>query len=205
VLYFHKSPAIFKKLLPEAIFKIESSEKLVYLSFDDGPTPEVTPWVLHCLEQYNAKATFFCLGKNVQLYPDIYQSIVDKGHAVGNHTFSHLNAWKYSTQKYAEDIENCAQYVNSKLFRPPYGRIKPQQLKLLSKKYSVIMWDIQTGDFNARLNRERAISECKKGIEPGSIILMHDSVKARQNLQYILPRLLEFLKDENYSCEPIKQ
>ncbi|WBL25983.1 polysaccharide deacetylase family protein [Zunongwangia sp. HGR-M22] len=196
-----KYPWILKKLYPKRLSRIPS-EKTLYLSFDDGPIPEVTPWVLEQLEKYAAKATFFCIGDNVRKHPEVFRQIEAKGHTIGNHTFNHLDGWKTSTSDYLENFKKAEQIIQSqlhnlfpseeKLFRPPYGKIKNKQASEITKLgYKIVMWDVITGDFDAKYDEEKCLKNAKKLIRPGSIVVFHDSLKAEKNLKYVLPRLLE--------------
>jgi peptidoglycan/xylan/chitin deacetylase (PgdA/CDA1 family) len=205
-----KAHWIIKKLFSNYIWNIPNSENKVYLTFDDGPTPEITEWVLSNLKEYNAKATFFCIGDNVRKYPEIFQKVINEGHSIGNHTFNHLNGWKTSTKDYIENTNRCEEETrNSKLetrtlFRPPYGKIKPSQSKILRKLgYKIIMWDIISYDFDATISKEQCLENVLKNVQSGSIIVFHDSKKAFTNLEYVLPRTLEFFKEKGLVCEKI--
>jgi len=175
----------------------------VFLTFDDGPTPVVTPWVLDQLEEAGAKGTFFCLGRNVDKHPEIYNRILTGGHSVGNHSYSHLKGFRSSIHRYMDDIRLASDMIDSKLFRPPYGRIFPGQVKAVLEQYDIIMWDVLSIDYNAGLSGERVLQNVTRNVKPGSIIVFHDSEKAAQNLYYALPRTIEFLKQEGYSMMPI--
>lgn len=183
------------KLFPELIWHLssreESKENHLYLTFDDGPTPEVTPWVLDCMKEYNAKATFFCLGRNVERYPEIYKQILDEGHMVGNHTYSHLKGWNTSNSEYLNDISLAGQIVESNLFRPPYGRVRKTQIREIRKDYNIVMWDVLSQDYNGSITPQKCLENVESNIKPGSIIVFHDSDKARKNLYYTLPQILE--------------
>ncbi|MFC7357882.1 polysaccharide deacetylase family protein [Jejudonia soesokkakensis] len=184
-------PKVMRWMYPKRIWAFSRSEPKIYLTFDDGPIPEVTPWVLDLLKEYNAKATFFCIGENVQKHPEIYNRIIAEGHSVGNHTFHHLNGWKTNTSTYIEDVSKAAEYIDSKLFRPPYGRITSNQAKQLKKKgYRIIMWDVLSYDFEASVSEEKCLHNVLNNIENGSIVVFHDSVKAEKNLRYVLPKVL---------------
>jgi len=205
-----KTHWIFKKLFSNYVWDIPNNENKVYLTFDDGPTPEITEWVLSKLNEYNAKATFFCIGDNIRKYPEIFQKVINEGHSIGNHTFNHLNGWKTNTNNYIENAMRCDNETrNSKLetqnlFRPPYGKIKPSQSKILRKLgYKIIMWDVISYDFDATISKEQCLENVLKNVKSGSIIVFHDSKKAFFNLEYVLPRTLEFLKDKGYVCERI--
>ena len=175
----------------------------VVLTFDDGPTPGVTPWVLNCLEEADAKATFFCLGRNVDKHPEIYNQILAAGHSVGNHSYSHLKGFRSSVRRYMDDIHLASGMIDSKLFRPPYGRIFPGQVKAVLQQYDIIMWDVLSIDYNTGLNGQRVLQNVTNNVKPGSIIVFHDSDKASENLYYALPRTLEFLREEGYNMKLI--
>jgi peptidoglycan/xylan/chitin deacetylase (PgdA/CDA1 family) len=199
-----------KKLFSNYVWSLPNNENKVYLTFDDGPTPEITEWTLAQLKKYNAKATFFCIGDNIRKYPEIFQKVVNEEHPIGNHTFNHLNGWKTSTQNY---IENARLYEiehyklstkNCKLFRPPYGKIKPSQSKILRKLgYKIIMWDVLSEDYDISVSPEKCLENVLKNVTSGSIIVFHDSQKAYRNLEFALPRTLEFLKEKGFVCEKI--
>jgi peptidoglycan/xylan/chitin deacetylase (PgdA/CDA1 family) len=176
----------------------------VYLTFDDGPHPVVTPWVLKQLEKYGAKATFFCLGKNVEQYPETYQMILDAGHSVGNHTYSHQKGFRMSTLRYIEDVAFAANYIHSELFRPPYGQISRTQIKRLSQHYRIVMWTVMSRDYSQYVNGETCFLNATKGVEPGAIIGFHDSLKSFDNLKYALPKVLQFYKERNINLRAIK-
>ena len=164
----------------------------LYLSFDDGPNSEVTPWVLDTLKKYNAKATFFCIGKKAETNPEIYSQILAQGHSVGNHSYSHPNGWKTSFSEYIEDVARCSIAIKSKLFRPPYGRIGLRQmLALQKKKYRIVLWDVLSGDFDPKLSKEQCLKNVLQNSKNGSIIVFHDSEKAFEKLSFVLPLVLE--------------
>ena len=194
-MLFVKTPILIMKLFPELIWHLssreESKENHLYLTFDDGPNPEVTPWVLDCMKEYNAKATFFCLGRNVERYPEIYKQILDEGHMVGNHTYSHLKGWNTSNSEYLNDISLAGQIVESNLFRPPYGRVRKTQIREIRKDYNIVMWDVLSQDYNGSITPQKCLENVESNIKPGSIIVFHDSDKARKNLYYTLPQILE--------------
>lgn len=194
-----KPPFWLRKLYYSLVWEGASSEKVIYLTFDDGPTPEVTHWVLQQLKDFNAQATFFCIGRNVDRHPEIYRQILDHGHAVGNHTYSHLNGWKSGLQEYIDDIELASQMVTSSLFRPPYGRIRRKQIQLLKKQgYKIFMWDVLAEDYNAALTPSQCLSNVTKNVQPGSIVVFHDSLKASKNLYPVLPAVLKHFSDKGY-------
>jgi peptidoglycan/xylan/chitin deacetylase (PgdA/CDA1 family) len=200
-----------KKLFSNYVWDLPNNENKVYLTFDDGPTPEITEWTLNLLKEYNAKATFFCIGDNIRKYPEIFQKVIANGNSIGNHTYNHLNGWKTSTSDYTEnaklyETEHCKLSTeHCQLFRPPYGKIKPSQSKILRKLgYKIIMWDVISYDFDATITKEQCLENVLKNVQSGSIIVFHDSKKAFQNLEYVLPRTLEFLKEKGFVFEKIK-
>ncbi len=175
----------------------------VYLTFDDGPIPEVTPWVLDTLDAFNAKATFFCIGENVKRNPGILQQIQEKGHAVGNHTHTHCNGWKTGYKTYLENVDACGDVFSSALFRPPYGKLKPLQLRALRKKYKIIMWSHLTGDYQQNLDVSKAMDDMQRNAGNGSIIVFHDSLKAENNLRKLLPLTLQYFASRGYQFHSI--
>ncbi len=199
-----------KKLFSNYVWDIANRENKVYLTFDDGPTPAITEWTLEQLKNYNAKATFFCIGDNIRKYPEIFLKVIQEEHSIGNHTFNHLNGWKTSTQNYIENAElyeiehSKLNTDQNKLFRPPYGKIKLSQSKTLRKLgYKIIMWDVLSEDFNQEITPEKCFENVIKNVTSGSIIVFHDSQKAFRNLEYTLPRTLAFLKEKGFVCERI--
>jgi peptidoglycan-N-acetylglucosamine deacetylase len=185
---------------------MDSSEKKIYLTFDDGPIPVVTPFVLRTLKEENIKATFFCVGANVAHNPDIYKMVLDDGHTVGNHTYNHLNGWDTDTNKYIANVKQCSELVNSKLFRPPYGKLKRAQIaqltspnSILPAPYSIIMWDVLSGDYDLKTGKRQCVKNVCDNLRNGSIVLFHDSIKAREKLEYALPRFIKFAKEEGYA------
>ena len=206
MFYFVKTPQWVMKWFSICVWEIPSQEKVIYLTFDDGPHPEATTFVLNTLKDYNAKATFFCIGKNVLDQPDLYERIITEGHAVGNHTFNHLNGWKTADSVYMEDIAKAKNYIDSSLFRPPYGKITPFQLRLLAKdkfKLTPIMWTVLSGDFDAKLSKESCLENVLTASNNGSIIVFHDSQKALVNLQFVLPKVLNYFKQKGFRFEKI--
>lgn len=201
--YFVKTPWWLKQLYSSYVWNIPAKDKIVYLTFDDGPHPLATPFVLDELKKYNAKATFFCIGKNVVEHPLIYQRIVDEGHAVGNHTHNHLNGWKTKDAIYLSNVQEAAKHISSALFRPPYGRITSFQAKHIGKALQkpsakIIMWDVLSADFDEALNGEQCLQNVVLNAGKGSVIVFHDSQKAFKRLEYCLPRVLEFFNKEGY-------
>lgn len=204
-MFLVKTPVALKKPFPSLVWDKPNDKNAIYLTFDDGPTPEVTTWVLATLKQYNAKATFFVVGDNVKKHPQIYQQLIAEGHAIGNHTYNHLNGWKTKSSDYLQNIEKCAELVDSNLFRPPYGRIKNTQIRKLKQHYKIIMWDVLSGDFDFKTSPEQCTDNVIENVKPGSIIVFHDSVKAEKNLKYALPKALEYLKKQGFVFEVISE
>lgn len=206
MFYFVKSPGWLKFLYNQCIWSIPSVEKIIYLSFDDGPHPEITPYVLDELKKYNAKASFFCIGKNVLAYPDIYKRILDEGHATGNHSFNHLNGWKTSDNNYLNDIAEAKLHINSNLYRPPHGRIKKSQLRILVMdgfNLKTIMWTVLSGDFDEKVSPEGCLNNVLKNTASGSIVVFHDSEKANSRMRYALTGSLKYFSGKGYRFEKI--
>lgn len=196
-------PRLLRRTFRSLTWELPAGEKCVYLTFDDGPTPEVTEWVLGQLEAHRAKATFFCLGNNVEAFPELYAEILSRGHAVGNHSYSHKKGFRTSVRCYVEDVDRAAVLIHSVLFRPPYGRILPAQVRALKQKYRIIMWSVLSVDYHAGLTGEQVVRNVMENVRPGSIIVFHDSVKASKNLYAALPVVLEFLHREGYQAKII--
>jgi peptidoglycan/xylan/chitin deacetylase (PgdA/CDA1 family) len=228
-----KTPVIAKKMFPNYIWDLPTSNKIIYLTFDDGPTPEITNWTLEVLKQFNAKATFFCIGRNIEKHPDIFQNIITDGHAIGNHTHNHIKGWKTNAKDYVENIAVCdsilkKQMPNAKyqaqtsknynlalsnsyqkslittLFRPPYGQITPKQGKtLIALNYKIIMWDVLSFDWEQNVSPETCYKNVIKKATTGSIVVFHDSIKASKNMQFALPKVLNYFTDKGYSFESL--
>lgn len=197
-----RPPKFLKRLMPDLIWNLED-EGRVYLTFDDGPTPGITEWILNELSKYDAKATFFCLGKNVEQYPDLYQRILDAGHRVGNHTYSHQKGWEMSLERYVEDVDFANQFLHTDLFRPPYGRIKPSQARVLAERYHLVMWDVLSRDYNPLISPRQCLKNVTKHVRGGSIVVFHDSLKSYRNMRYALPRTLQYLREQGLTCSSI--
>jgi len=192
-MLFYNPPVILQKLSPSfLLWNVDTNEKEIFLTFDDGPVAGVTHEVLDVLDHYQAKATFFCNGKQALENPDIIELIKESGHGLGNHTFSHIDGWKSSGKDYFRDVKRCEDVFHSSLFRPPFGRITPEQARILSNEYHIIMWSLMTFDFHPKVNSERSLRIIKRKAVPGSIILMHDSEKAAGNVISILTGVLEY-------------
>lgn len=202
-MYPVRTPSLVRRLFPSLSWVGPDSGDTIYLTFDDGPTPRVTEQVLDHLAEYEASATFFCIGKNVEKHPSLFTRILDEGHSVGNHTYGHLSGWRTSTEDYAADISRCAEVFSSRLFRPPYGRIKPRQIKLLQNEYQIVMWDVLSGDFDERITAEQCLKHVCDHARPGSIIVMHDSLKAAPRLLPILPRILKRYSERGYRFQAL--
>ncbi|HUR10965.1 MAG TPA: polysaccharide deacetylase family protein [Flavitalea sp.] len=210
-MYLVKSPWLLKKIYPFCVWDLPTQEPVVYLTFDDGPHETATPFVLDTLQQFNAKATFFCIGKNVVKQADLYKRILHEGHRVGNHTFNHLNGWKVSDKDYVDDILHAKKYIDSNLFRPPYGRITNFQAALLNRNFTkkdelfrIVMWNLLSADFDEKLNGEKCAANILSHIKNGSIVVYHDSEKAYPRLKIALPRTLDVLTKKGFRFEPIR-
>ncbi len=198
-LKFIHVPAIIKRFYSNYVWNKSVSKKTLYLTFDDGPIPEVTPWVLKTLKEYQAEATFFCIGENAEKHPELFKQLLASGHAIGNHTHKHLNGWKSNTKTYLENTEQANTIIQSKLFRPPYGKIRAKQAKyLLQKGYKIMMWSVLSRDYDASISQERCLNNVLYYAKPGSIVVFHDSLKAEKNLRYVLPKVLEFYSKKGY-------
>ncbi len=193
-MYLVKTPWLLKKLYPQLLWNCSRSSRTIYLTFDDGPIPEVTPFVLHTLQQHRARATFFCIGDNVRRHPAVFEQVKAGGHAIGNHTYNHLKGWVTGDDIYADNFKRADNLLQTPLFRPPYGRIKRSQITLLQQArpdLKIIMWDVLSGDFDTQLAPEKCLNQTLRQTENGSIIVFHDSLKAFKRLEYVLPRALE--------------
>ena len=210
-----KTPIVAKRMFPNYVWDIPSTNKTIYLTFDDGPTPEITNWTLDVLKQYNAKATFFCIGKNVKNHPDIFRDILNDGHAIGNHTNNHVKGWRTSTKNYLANIDEAQKIINSEiknhpsqiinLFRPPYGQIRPKQGKaLLQLNYKIVMWNVLSFDWDDSISNKTCLENVIKNTTDGSIVVFHDSIKASNNMMYALPRTLEHFSKKGYTFKSIK-
>jgi len=206
-MYIIKTPFWLRLIYRSCIWRKTNQERVLYLSFDDGPHPEATPFVLAQLAYFNAKASFFCIGKNVQLYPEIYATIIAAGHVVGNHTQNHMNGWKNNTENYIADIQEATKVIDSNLFRPPYGRISFAQIKALRSDPSlpteIIMWDVLSGDFDTTIKGEQCAQNVIQHAGPGSIIVFHDSAKAMDRLRIALPKVLLHFSNLGYQFKTL--
>lgn len=205
-MYLIKTPWLLKRLYPNLLWEADRSTRCIYLTFDDGPIPIVTPFVLNILKQYNAKATFFCIGDNVRKHPDIFEQVKNEGHAIGNHTYNHLKGWDTADNIYIENFLQADKLLNTKLFRPPYGRAKRSQIKLLKKAkegLKIVMWNVLSADFDMNITPEQCLDNVLKNTKSGDIVLFHDSLKARERLQYALPRALEIWTTAGYEFKAL--
>ncbi|MGB3465544.1 MAG: polysaccharide deacetylase family protein, partial [Cyclobacteriaceae bacterium] len=207
--YTFKTPSLLKKLYPGLVWdmKIEGRKNL-YLTFDDGPIPDVTPWVLEILSEAKVGATFFMVGDNIRKHPQVCQRVIAAGHSVGNHTYNHLNGWKTNTKEYLANIEACKDilsknHIHSNLFRPPYGKISRDQISQLGDSFKIVMWDYLSGDFDASLSADKIIRKFRKGVQPGSIVVFHDNIKSFDKLKITLPVFLKFFKEQGYHFDTL--
>ncbi len=194
---------IIRSLFPSLIWSMPSRDS-IFLTFDDGPTEHITPWVLDTLRKYDAKATFFCLGKNAEQHPELIERIREEGHAIGNHSYSHTKSLLKHCEEYVEDVDLANEILKSNLFRPPYGRISPAKARRLSKRYRLIMWDTLSRDYSKYITGRRCVKEVVPHLKPGAIITFHDSLKASRNMRYALPRVLDAAKELGLQCRAIE-
>lgn len=189
MIWYQTIPSWLQSLFPSLIWQKPAEKPVVYLTFDDGPHPEISLWVSSQLKQYDIKATFFCVGDNVRKYPETIAALQAQGHQFGNHTMHHIKGWSHSTESYLHDIELCHQQLNTNLFRPPYGRITTNQIKALKNKFRIVMWSLLSCDFDKNLNREKALNGLKSKTKNGAIVVFHDSLKAENNLRFLYPSI----------------
>jgi peptidoglycan/xylan/chitin deacetylase (PgdA/CDA1 family) len=207
MFYFVKTPWLLKKWYSRCIWKFPSDKKTLFLTFDDGPHTLSTPFILEELKKYHAKGTFFCIGKNVLEQPQLYRRILEEGHRVGNHTQDHLNGWKTSDKKYFQNIQNAAKFIDSDLFRPPYGRISRFQVENLTShplNYKIIMWDVLSADFDKKISADKCCENVIRNASAGSIVVFHDSQKAFEKMTYALPKVLQHYSEKGYVFDSIK-
>lgn len=203
-MYLVNAPFFLRWYYPKVTFNRSRKHKKVYLTFDDGPIPEVTPWVLSVLREENVKATFFCVGENITKHPALFQELLDEGHQVGNHTYNHLRGWATDDSTYLNNIARCQALTQTRLFRPPYARAKKSQLQALYPDYEVVFWDVLSGDFDVQLAPEKCYQNVMKHVRPGAIIVFHDNIKAIPRLQYALPKVITALKAQGYTFDILK-
>lgn len=202
-MYLARTPAIMKPLMRELIWSMPGTGRTVHLTFDDGPIPEVTPWVLDTLAEHDAKATFFCIGRNAEANPGLLHRIGQEGHAVGNHTYDHLDGWHTTAFTYLRNVLRCQDLTGSRLFRPPYGHITRRQAKALHARFDVVMWSVLSADFDTGIDGKQCLHNVTRNTHPGAIIVFHDSLKAEVRLRYVLPRVLAWLGREGYAMKPL--
>lgn len=194
-----EQPAVYLRwLYPRALWRMDHHEKVVYLTFDDGPIPESTPFILDTLQRYGIKATFFMVGDNVRKHQELYKRILSEGHQVGNHTHNHISGFRHTLRDYSYNVEKANAYIRSHLFRPPHGWMRLAQYALLSRKYKVVMWDVVTRDYSKWMTAQDVVNNVKRYTRPGSIITFHDSLKSIDKLQTALPASIEWLQQEGY-------
>lgn len=198
-----KTPRFFRWIFPNKTWGFSKLENAIYLTFDDGPDPVVTTWVLDLLKQNNIKATFFCVGENVQKHPDVFQRILDEGHSVGNHSMNHIKGIKSSTEKYLQSVDEAGKYIDSKLFRPPYGRISISQTTQIKKKYHIIMWSWLSYDFDRNVPTEKIFFKAEKQLGSGDIIVLHDNPKTFDRLKVLLPEIIKIIVKKELAFKAI--
>jgi peptidoglycan/xylan/chitin deacetylase (PgdA/CDA1 family) len=205
-MYLVKTPLLLKALYPKLLWDAGGNNRSIFVTFDDGPIPIVTPFVLNILKQYNAKATFFCIGDNVRKHPEVFEQVKSEGHAIGNHTFNHLNGWQTDDKTYVDNFLQADELIGSKLFRPPYGRIKRSQVKLLQAAkpgIKIVMWNVLSADFDAATSPEKCLDNVLRNVKGGEIVLFHDSLKAKERMEYALPGALEYWSREGFEFKTI--
>lgn len=203
-MLIERPPLPYRLLFPEAIWRIKKNrQKVVFLTFDDGPIPEVTPWVLDTLDRYGIKATFFMVGDNVARNPGLYEEVKRRGHSVGNHTMHHLQGMKVTTYRYMHDITEANDLIDSPLFRPPHGLLRWKQARAIKDKYNIVMYDLVTRDYSKKLTPDKVFNNVKKYARNGSIIVFHDSLKAEKNMKAVLPKAIEWLRSRGYTFEAL--
>jgi len=202
-MLIEQPPRVLRMLYPSALWRIHPESRAVYLTFDDGPIPEVTPWVLDLLDKYNIKATFFMVGDNIRKHPEEFEMVKSRGHKLGNHTFNHLKGFEFSAKDYMANVDKANEYLQTDLFRPPHGHMTAAQYFELKKKYRIVMWDLVTRDYSNKLNERQVFANVRHYARNGSIITFHDSLKSEKNMKYALPRSIEWLRDEGYEFKTI--
>lgn len=203
MFYFVKTPSVIRQLYKHVTWKLPNDRSAVYLTFDDGPIPSITEKTLDILKEYDVKATFFCVGENVERHPTIFNRIITEKHHVGNHSYNHLNGWKTNNETYFQNIEKCQSLIKTNLLRPPYGKIKREQITQLKATYQLIMWDVLSGDFDPKTSVEKIVSNCVESTESGSIIVMHDNIKCGEKMLEALPQIIQQLKAKGFVFEVI--
>lgn len=208
-MFLHKTPKLLQWLYPSLLWRVKTDNKELYLTFDDGPIPNLTEHILDVLNELNIKATFFCVGDNLKKHPSIAQRALDEGHKLGNHSYNHLNGWQTSTVDYISNVVRCQRLLYDfdgeakPLLRPPYGKIKYSQIKLLKRKYTIVMWDVLSGDFSSKISPESCLQQTISATKPGSIIIFHDNLKAEKNVKYALPRYIRHFLEKGYEFKTL--
>ncbi len=200
-MYVTKTPAVVKALYSSLVWNMPRNTNEVYLTFDDGPHDQITPEVLTHLKNNKAKASFFCIGKNIVQNPTVFLEIKNEGHSIGNHTYDHVNGWKTDNAVYFDSVKKCQELTQTNLYRPPYGKITRQQSKQLRNDYKIIMWDVLSGDFDQKVSKEKCLNNVLKNIQPGSIVVFHDSEKATEKMLFALPKVLDFIQQKQWVCK----
>lgn len=204
-MHLARVPAVVRALFPDLVWRVHTAERAVHLTFDDGPTPAVTPWVLDQLRAHEARATFFLVGQNAAAHPELVERIRREGHAIGNHTWEHANGWRTSTESYVSSVDRTRNLIGGRLFRPPYGRITRSQRRALRERFDIIMWDVLSADFDATMDGERCLRNVKRHAQPGSIIVFHDSQKAEARLRHALPLALAHFQAKGYAFHALPE
>ena len=207
-MFFHRTPWLVQKIYPSLTWSLPTDEKVIHLTFDDGPIPDLTEFILDTLRDYRAMGTFFCVGENLIKHQNIAQRALKEGHKLANHTFNHLDGWSIADQKYIDNIKQCENQLvelkeQSLLFRPPYGKIKRSQISKVSSNYSVIMWDVLSGDYSKNISPDQCLKGTIKAVRKGSIVLFHDNIKAEKNMKYALPRFLDHFSNLGYAFKTL--
>ena len=209
-LLFTKPAALVRSVYRQCLWSVKTTQKIIYLTFDDGPIPQVTPFVLDELKKYNAKATFFCIGNNIDANPEIFKRVIDEGHSIGNHSYNHLNGWQTANDEYYSNIEKCEETLSAhkatnsaRLFRPPYGKLKPAQYKFLKDRYRIVLWDVLSFDFDLKMSEEKVLNNVIANAGPGSVVVFHDSLKAQPKVEYALPKLLAHFSAKGFKFEKL--
>jgi peptidoglycan/xylan/chitin deacetylase (PgdA/CDA1 family) len=205
VFLFVKPPWWVRRISSGTLWRVPTDEKVLFLTFDDGPGPELTEWILRELEEHNAMATFFCVGENVVKYPEIYRMILSKGHDTGNHTYHHLNGYKTGIGSYIRDVYKARKVIDSRLFRPPYGRIRPWAARILMRRFRIVLWDVLSMDYDSGLDPKMVLYNVAREARPGSILVFHDNAKAADNLRFVLPMILDHFTRQGYKFLPLTQ
>ena len=204
-MYLVRTPQTIQTLFPSFLWRVPTARKELYLTFDDGPIPEITPWVLEQLAEFDASATFFCVGENIKRFPTILDQVHSQGHVSANHTYNHLSGWSTERVPYLQNVQQCAPLVQTDMFRPPYGRLRPKQAQYLMRHFKVVMWDVLSADFDTRISPEQCLNNVLLNAQPGSIVVLHDSLKAERNLNYALPRILDHFANLGYTFKNLNE